>query len=133
VTDTNNLSLVTLIEFGAARILVPGDLETSGWRWLLGRDDFRDALRRTTVFVASHHGRESGLCEDVFTYCRPEIVIVSDKKVERETQEVDYGRYATGTVLTDGYRRRCLSTRNNGDIAIWGPQTGPATISITKA
>jgi len=131
-TDTNNLSLVTFLKFGTAGILVPGDLERPGWQRLLLRDDFKEALRGTNVLVASHHGRESGLEQEIFNYCTPEIVIVSDKHVEYETQRTDYGRYATGVWFSDSRVRKAVSTRNNGDITIVGPLWGVSSIFISK-
>src|SRR5439155_15356285 len=107
-----NLSLVTFLAFGTARILFPGDLGREGWRLLMTRDDFRRVLARTNVFVASHHGRESGFECDVFKICHPEIIVISDKPIEYETQRMNYGEHATGIVFGDGRIRRAVSTRD---------------------
>ena len=69
--DTNNLSLVVFIKYSNFKILFPGDLEKAGWRALLQRPDFCAELRGTDVLVASHHGRESGYCADIFNYFTP--------------------------------------------------------------
>lgn len=39
---------------------------------MLKNADFRQRLAEVNVFVASHHGRENGYCEEVFQYCKPE-------------------------------------------------------------
>jgi beta-lactamase superfamily II metal-dependent hydrolase len=115
--DTNNLSLVTFVEWGAQVVLFPGDMEKAGWDKLLEGADFQEALKKVTIFVASHHGRESGFCAEVFDYCKPLIIIVSDKDYEYESQEVPYAPFAEG--IDDGNGKRFVySTRHDGSIFI---------------
>lgn len=134
VGNTNDLSLVTFIECGTIGILLPGDLERAGWEWLLYKygESFKDVLRRTNVFVASHHGRENGFFTDIFKFCVPEVIIVSDDKKQFDSQDVDYSRFALGVYFNDGRIRKVLSTRNNGDITLTGPRVGISWIYIAK-
>lgn len=122
-TKTNDLSLAIFIKFAGCKFLFPGDLEKAGWRALLQRQDFRQELRYTDILVASHHGRENGFCPDVFNYCRPSAVIISDKPIEHETQEMvpDYRSVVDENgvpVRTTGKRRHVLTTRRDGWIQI---------------
>ena len=121
-TETNNLSLVTFITFGTSKIIIPGDLEESGWLKLLRCPDFLEHLRSTNVFVASHHGRINGYCKDVFGYCHPEVVLVSDKERTFSTQDHDsYSRHVRGvnmgSLLLPNIRK-VLTTRNDGHITL---------------
>ncbi len=121
-TDTNNLSLVTFLQFGTSYIIYPGDLEVGGWKKLLTVPDFVEKLRNVNVFIASHHGRINGYCEDVFNFCAPEIVIVSDQKRSFSTQEHDkYARHVSGvnfgTVLNPNIRK-VVTTRNDGHLTL---------------
>lgn len=121
-TDTNNLSLVTFIQFGTSYIIYPGDLERSGWLKLLACPDFVEKLRKVNVFIASHHGRIDGYCEEVFQYCTPEVVIVSDKERTFSTQEHDkYSKHTIGvnfgTILVPNIRK-VLTTRNDGHLTL---------------
>lgn len=117
--DTNNLSLVVFIKYSNFKILFPGDLEKAGWRALLQRPDFCAELRGTDVLVASHHGRESGYCADIFNYFTPSVVVISDKPIEHETQQTvpDYRRIVrrqgvrVSTTMKD---RHVLTTRRDG-------------------
>lgn len=115
--DTNNISLVTSLRAGSLHMLIPGDVEVAGWKALLEQDSFLTELRTVNVFVASHHGRESGYYEDVFNYCHPEIIIFSDSPVQHATQEMaaTYGTHASGASYL-GEMRYVLSTRNDGSI-----------------
>ena len=118
-TDTNNLSLAVFIEFAGFKILFPGDLEKAGWRALLQRNDFRTALHSTNIIVASHHGRESGFCEDVFDCVVPDAVIISDKAIVHETQRMvpDYRRVTReqGIIVNTTMKsRHVLTTRRDG-------------------
>ena len=115
--DTNNISLVIFLDCGGLHVLIPGDLETPGWQMLLRNQDFRERLRQVDVFIASHHGRESGYCRQVFDYCRPAVVIFSDSPMKHATQEManTYAAHARG-VTFNRQTRYVLTTRNDGDI-----------------
>lgn len=127
-TDTNNLSLAAFVQFGGFTILFGGDLERAGWRQLLKNSAFRAKLTHVNVYVASHHGRENGCCDDVFAICRPELVIFSDGRKQYSTQETrDW--YAKRTLGVPDYTkpvgllglqpiRKVMTTRRDGTITI---------------
>jgi beta-lactamase superfamily II metal-dependent hydrolase len=123
-SDTNNLSMATFIKYAGVKFLFPGDLEKAGWRALLQHADFRAELANTDILVASHHGRESGFCEDSFKYFRPQVVVISDTGMKYETQEMvpDYRDVLLSpdgvpvTCGTELRRRHVLTTRADGDI-----------------
>lgn len=122
--DTNNLSLAVFFEFGGFKILFPGDLERAGWLALLNRPDFLADLDGINVLVAAHHGRESGYCAEIFDYCRPQVVVMSDKAIQHDTQGMTHTyrqhviRYHPNGVIvrTTNRRRRVLTTRRDGHI-----------------
>jgi beta-lactamase superfamily II metal-dependent hydrolase len=120
--DMNNLSLVTFVEYGDFSIIFPGDLERVGWLVHLENPLFRQYLSRVKVFVASHHGRDNGYCQDVFKWCKPELVIISDKGMQHDTQEHSYAQHASGQeFFRNGYSigsRYVLTTRCDGHIVI---------------
>jgi beta-lactamase superfamily II metal-dependent hydrolase len=118
-TDTNNLSLVVFIKYAGFKILFPGDLEKSGWFALLKRTDFCAELVGTNILVASHHGRESGFCPEIFNYFTPEAVVISDKPIMHETQKMvpDYRNVVREQgvfVRTTMKHRHVLTTRRDG-------------------
>lgn len=115
--DENNLSVVTILCYHDFGIIFPGDIEKAGWLTLLRRTDFRAALAGVKVFVASHHGRESGYCADVFKYCTPDIVVFSDSGIQYDTQETLglYRKHVKGIRL-NGIDRYVLTTRKDGVI-----------------
>jgi beta-lactamase superfamily II metal-dependent hydrolase len=123
-TNTNDLSLVVFIHFGAFTILFPGDLEEAGWLSLLANPTFRQELSNTSILVASHHGRENGYCKQVFNFCRPQAVIMSDKSIVHDTQSMAQTyrnevikNYPDGIcVKTTMKRRHVLTTRRDGYI-----------------
>lgn len=116
-TDTNNLSSVIFLTCNGTKFVMPGDLEGPGWRQLLGNAMFRSELSDVHVFVASHHGRESGYCPEVFECCRPNVFVFSDSPVQYASQEMAnrYAQHANG-VNFYGQTRRVLSTRNDGTL-----------------
>jgi beta-lactamase superfamily II metal-dependent hydrolase len=118
-TDTNNLSLVSFIVYDNMGIVFTGDLEKAGWDELLKNSTFRAYLAKTNIFVASHHGRTPRYCADVFRYCHPEIVLISDKEIVHDTQEQDYSLHASGVLWNGGPEKRyVLTTRKDGMITI---------------
>jgi beta-lactamase superfamily II metal-dependent hydrolase len=117
--DTNNLSLATFVHYDGMGIVFSGDLEKPGWRELLKSADFRMHLNRVNIFVASHHGRESGYCEEVFDHCSPDIIVISDKEIVHETQKQQYAQHALGVPWNGGPEKRyALTTRSDGMITI---------------
>jgi beta-lactamase superfamily II metal-dependent hydrolase len=127
-TDTNNLSFVTFVEYGNFCILFPGDMEEAGWKEFLPNDAFTALLRRVSVAVPSHHGRESGCCADVFNWwrCSPCAFVISDKEKVHETQETTdwYRQHAKGvhkilsTLWDTPETRYVFTTRKDGCVSI---------------
>ena len=121
--DTNNLSQIVFIEHHGTVICISGDLEETGWKALLAKEPAVQALlKRTNVFIASHHGRENGYCADVFTHCAPECVFISDKAIAHETQKdmsSVYANHVSKGVSFNGLPlnpRKVLTTRSDGHI-----------------
>ena len=118
--DENNLSMVVELTVNGVKFLFPGDLERAGWlRLLSGNAAFRDAVKGTDVLVASHHGRENGICKEMFDIvgCSPVIVVVSDDYHQYDTQKTTqfYGSKAKGAMF-GAERRKVLTTRCDGEI-----------------
>jgi beta-lactamase superfamily II metal-dependent hydrolase len=118
--DENNLSMVVELVVNGFRFLFPGDLERAGWLKLLNNNAaFRDAVKQTDVLVASHHGRENGVCKEIFDVvgCKPVIVVISDDYHQYDTQKTlqYYGSKAKGVVL-GAENRKVLTTRCDGEI-----------------
>jgi beta-lactamase superfamily II metal-dependent hydrolase len=140
-TDTNNLSLAVFVSFGNFTILFGGDLETAGWKRLLAMPDFRRRLHEVNVFVASHHGRENGQCEELFQLCRPELIIFSDGPKEYDTQET-VAWYSYRAIGIPDYtqarnyfappRRKVMTTRSDGTIQINVDTSGRFTVYREK-
>ena len=116
--DTNNLSCVTFLETPMSNFVIPGDLERPAWQKLLQDQNFCNRLRRVSVFIASHHGRTSGYCREVFDYCSPAVVIFSDgpKKFATQEETDTYAAHVSG-VDFNGRRRRVLTTRSDRSIS----------------
>jgi beta-lactamase superfamily II metal-dependent hydrolase len=126
--DENNLSCVTFLKCNGRGVLFPGDLERAGWLELLKQEDFKQALRDTQVLVASHHGRENGCCEEIFQYCSPFYVVISDKGYMYDTQKtIPFYRGKVRGGPFRGETRHVLTTRRDGRIGFnfepgtWAP------------
>jgi len=94
---------------------------------LLLNSDFCARLPEVNLFVASHHGRENGKCDELFRWFRPDLVVFSDGPKEHETQETTnwYRWRATGIPdysLPSGLfgqpRRYVMTTRSDGTIHV---------------
>lgn len=109
--DTNNLSLVTFLECQGKVFLLPGDLEKEGWDEHLKIPEFCAALEGVNVYVASHHGRESGYYDKVFALCNPEAIVFSDTCMIYGTQEGMTDKYGKH-VESSG--RKVYTTRSDG-------------------
>jgi beta-lactamase superfamily II metal-dependent hydrolase len=134
-TDENNLSLVVFVTCGQHKFIFPGDMEKEGWRQLVCNPAFVAELRGVSVFVASHHGRESGYCEEVLNLCPGiEVIAISDKKMGYQSQET-VDRYRTFARGFDyhGDIRRVLTTRRDGRMFFSVPQIGAANVMLRVA
>jgi hypothetical protein len=128
------------VEYGKFCIVYPGDIEEEGWKTALLNPDFRALLRRVNVFMASHHGRESGLCEEVFEICRPCAFIISDKEMVHATQETTswYGRHAYGLnkIMKSPWdtpeTRYVFTTRNDHCMSITAKLTGEFVLQVNS-
>ncbi len=129
--DENNLSMVVHLRIAGINFLFPGDLESAGWEALLKQPAFQSAVSGTHVLIASHHGRENGICTEVFdTYgCNPFYVVISDKGYMYDTQQtVPFYRSKARGGPFRRETRRVLTTRNDGRIAFvfqngqWWPE-----------
>ena len=128
--DFNNLSLVNFYFYASIGIVFPGDLEKAAWEEFLKDSTFRSCLSRTNIFIASHHGRKNGYCEEVFKYCKPDIIIISDKAIEHATQMHDeYSKHASGIFFGNNLRK-VLTTRKDGKIKIIINSNGKYTVYI---
>jgi len=120
-SDTNNLSLLTFLDVGTVSFVLSGDLERPGWTQLLRDPQVQALLRRVDVFVASHHGRESGYCPEVFEYCKPRLVVMSDGPIQYDTQSMasTYAQHASGEWFrtpSGQELRKVVTTRKDGNI-----------------
>lgn len=123
--DTNKLSQLVFLTMNNIRICIPGDLPEPAWDKHLQNPKLTSMLSDTNILVASHHGREDGFNLEVFTYCKPECIILSDKHLVHDTQEGMASKYANfvkgnGIVLNGNNNslRKTLTTRNDGHIWI---------------
>jgi beta-lactamase superfamily II metal-dependent hydrolase len=120
--NTNDLSLVVIVQFSAFKIVFAGDLEVAGWRRLLARPEFRLDLIGTTIFVASHHGRKSGCCTELFDLMRPQIVVISDDERQYDSQDTDdwyRNRCSGASCIANPFERRyVMTTRKDGSMRI---------------
>lgn len=126
--DENNLSVISFVEWSGFKIIFPGDLEEAGWKKLLRRSDFKSMLNHINVFVASHHGRKTGCCDEVFDICNPRIVVMSDRDKVFDSQETVswYANRCQG-IRYNGKQRNVFTTRSDGNIRI---TVGPTSWKI---
>jgi beta-lactamase superfamily II metal-dependent hydrolase len=135
-TDENNLSLALHLNLNGFGFLFPGDLESAGWKALLAaRAEFRTAVKNTRVLMASHHGRLSGVCTELFNDygCKPDLVVISDDYHQYDTQATTtyYKSKAAGihNFRTAGTTRWVLTTRSDGTINFNFPAGGGCIVT----
>lgn len=137
--DTNNLSVVTFVSWGRFTIFFGGDMAEPGWQRLLKSPSFRAELPDVNVYVASHHGRDDGRCDELMKLMQPDVVIFSDKRKQHETQETtQWYRNRTRGILDISKGppygladlRYVLTTRRDGTMKILVKPNGSYTILV---
>lgn len=123
-SEINNHSGVIAFNYATSTVVVPGDNESPSWRTLLDVPEFVTVLKSANVFLASHHGRESGYCADVFADDRkPSLVIVSDGRVRDTDATPLYSQQARGWKVhardgTESRDKNVVTTRSNGMVHV---------------
>jgi len=109
------------LRYGSFKILFGGDLPDSGWCNLLTNEEFRSAIKGTTIFKVPHHGRSEGCSDELFKYITPKLCIISDKPIDESNKNTVatswYSARTTG-IYFGNELRKVLSTRNDGSIFI---------------
>ena len=119
----NNHSIVSVFEYLGVKVIVPGDNEPPSWNALLDNKSFVKAVDGAHVFLASHHGRESGYHSDLFKTIKPKLCVVSDGRVQDTDATSRYSGHAAGWGVYsksngESKNRNCLTTRTDGYVEI---------------
>lgn len=72
--NDNNHSVVTRVDFGAASVLLPGDMEIPGLRGLVTD---RGPLLDVDVLQVGHHGSHNGTTPDLLRAVSPEFAVMA--------------------------------------------------------
>lgn len=139
VSNINNHSGVSVFEYQGVKVVIPGDNEPPSWKALLQQESFVEAVRGAHIFLASHHGRESGYYSELFKVISPKLCIVSDGKVQDTDASSRYSAHADGWSVrcksdASSKDRYCLTTRTDGyvEIEIGKNSTGNPFLSVNK-
>lgn len=122
-SNKNNFSAIVILKLGNAKIVVCGDNESESFENLMAQSDFRDAVKDAWVLVAPHHGRESGYYEDFVNLVNPYITVISDTNKGETSAVSKYSSKSKGwnvynALNGNSEQRKCLTTRNDGNIEI---------------
>jgi beta-lactamase superfamily II metal-dependent hydrolase len=121
-SNINNHSGVVVFEYCGVNLIIPGDNEPPSWRALMGQSAFAKAMSNAHMFMASHHGRESGYCSDIFQQ-QPLLCAISDGPVQDTNAGQRYSNHASGWDVNSRSRnvsekRKCITTRCDGYIEV---------------
>ncbi|MBN1505139.1 MAG: MBL fold metallo-hydrolase [Candidatus Eisenbacteria bacterium] len=123
--NINNLSLVVVLKYASSTIVIPGDNEPSSWQALLQDPAFVAELTNVAIFMASHHGRQSGYCAQLFAADgrKPRLFVISDGTARDTDAAPSYSRNARGWTVHSrsgrpGEKRYALTTRADGPVDV---------------
>lgn len=109
---TNNISIVTFIDFGIYSIFLPGDLQKEGMKYLLS-DTYCNSLKKklgqgVDYLICPHHGLRSSFSVDLFSSMKDgktqRLNIVSEKRTSEGNDRIVDSRY--------GSAQYCLGKNN---------------------
>jgi competence protein ComEC len=87
--DVNNNGIILSVITGSSHVLLTGDTQEEQWSDI----DVR-SVSRVSVFLASHHGRESGFSERILRAAQPQRIVISDGEPADTDATEKYRRYA---------------------------------------
>lgn len=131
--NLNNLSRLTIIEYGNIKLVTAGDLESDAIETILEKNGVKDDLSGTDILVAPHHGRSSSYCSKLFNYMSPDIVAISDAAAGSTNASSQYSSQAGGAIVEhrNGGKstRSAITTRNDG-VLYFGVDKGSYSVRI---
>ncbi len=138
-SNINNHSGVAAFTYANSTVIVAGDNESASWAELLKQPDFVAAVKAADVFLASHHGRESGYSADVFADGRkPYLFVISDGTVRDTDATASYSQQARGWTVhrhngPSETGRKVVTTRTDGPVEVKMGFNAPAQpyLSVT--
>lgn len=116
-SNFNNFSMITVFQFSGIKVVVCGDNEKDSFDKLMKENDFKNAVRSADVLVAPHHGRESAYHSEFVSLVNPRITIISDTTKSDASAVDKYTQRSRGWTVR-GEERKCLTTRNDGNITV---------------
>lgn len=136
--NINNHSVVAVISYATSKIVLPGDNEKESWHELLQQSSFRQAIDGTDIFVAAHHGTESGYYAALFEHIHPKLVIISNGRFTGNACIARYSNVASGWNVHRrsgaNVEKKCLTTALDGIIEIatgWIKEGEKSFLSVT--
>lgn len=136
-SNINNHSGVVVFSYCGLKVVIPGDNESASWNSLLANKSFVNDVSNADIFMASHHGRESGCSSEVLKIANPRLCVVSDGRVQDTDATQRYYHYARGWKVHNrsgkaSEDRYCVTTRSNGavDIKIGNDDDGSRFLSV---
>lgn len=78
LSNLNNHSIVTVVEYENHKLIIPGDNEESSLKELMKSIRFRNTIKNANYLIAPHHGRKAGYYKPFVGLANPEITIISD-------------------------------------------------------
>ena len=121
--NLNEYSLVTILEYGNFKMVLPGDNERRSQEELLSSTSFKKKGRNATILFASHHGRDSGYHKDFVEHVNPNTVVVSDAN-EKETVDEEYKK---------SMKRKPLNVNGKPQKVVCTSKMGRVRITVTKS
>ncbi|MGX8714485.1 MAG: ComEC/Rec2 family competence protein [Lachnospiraceae bacterium] len=81
--DMNNLSVILMLDYKGKRILLPGDTNFAGYKYILKTEDpekipdkaVGSSILKADIFKVGHHGQKDGIGREVFRLIRPDYVV----------------------------------------------------------
>jgi beta-lactamase superfamily II metal-dependent hydrolase len=130
-SETNNNSVISILDVGGVRTLITGDAEAKVEKNLLGR------IGDTDIFVVSHHGSETSSSQSFLDEIRPEYGIISSEgphgKYHNPDEEVMKRLTAVGAKLYATYRSGAITVSiQDGAISILPRGIEPITMENYK-
>lgn len=135
-SNKNNFSAIVVLKLGNAKIVVCGDNEKDSFNYLMQKENFKESVKNAWVMVAPHHGRESGYCDEFVSLVNPYITIISDTSKGSTSVSEKYSNKSKGFNIYNRNtgkheERKCLTTRNDGNICIEFGETDDQNYSGT--
>ncbi|MDD4282541.1 MAG: MBL fold metallo-hydrolase [Bacilli bacterium] len=116
--DLNTFSPIIVMTYSKYKFIITGDNSKNILQYMMDNNykEVKDKIKDADILIAPHHGRDTEFCKDFYDCVNPQLTVISDKKIEHDSQTYSSTNYSGRGMMINNEERYTLTTRKDGTI-----------------